>query len=182
MSKEKQIPAKGLVVVNTGDGKGKTTAALGIALRAVGWGMRVLILQFIKGSWKPGEVAAAERLAPELEVIPLGEGFVDPDAETPDDADVKMAQAGLEQYRKAIESSKYDVIVLDEINYAVKYGFLTVEDVLEIIRTKPEHLHLVLTGRDAAPEIVDAADTVTEMREIKHPFQKGSKATKGIDF
>ncbi len=182
MSEDKKRPAKGLVVVNTGDGKGKTTAALGIALRAVGWGMHVLVLQFIKGAWKPGEIKAADRLAPELEIVPLGEGFVDPDAESPDDTDVRMARAGLERYRAAADSAKYDVIVLDEINYAVKYGFVTVEDVLKIIREKPERLHLVLTGRDAAPEIIDAADTVTEMREIKHPFQKGSKAAKGIDF
>ena len=182
MSRNEKTTEKGLVVVNTGDGKGKTTAALGIALRAVGWGLRVLVLQFIKGSWKPGEVFAAEKLAPQLEIVPLGEGFVDPDAAAPDEADMRMAQAGLAKCREAIASGKYDVIVLDEINYAVKYGFVAVEDVLEIIRTKPARLHIVLTGRDAAPEIIDAADTVTEMREIKHPFQNGQKATKGIDY
>jgi cob(I)alamin adenosyltransferase len=173
---------KGLVIVFTGEGKGKTTAALGTALRAVGHRMNVLVLQFIKGSWRSGELDAAKMLAPKLQIETVGGGFVEPSGGRPKTEDVRLAEAGLERCRKAFASGEYNVIVLDEVIYAVKYGLLKVGDVLGIIREKPKSLHLVLTGRDAPKEIIDAADLVTEMREIKHPFRNGEKAVKGIDF
>jgi len=173
---------KGLVIVFTGEGKGKTTAALGMALRAAGHKMRTLVLQFIKGSWRSGEIEAAKNLAQYLQIETAGEGFVDPAAKTPRPEDIELAEKGLERCREAAASGKYDTIVLDEINYVLKYGFLKVEDVLKVIREKPDKMHLVLTGRDAPKEIIDAADMVTEMRGVKHPFQSGGEARKGIEY
>lgn len=173
---------RGLIIVNTGNGKGKTTAALGTALRACGGGMRVLALQFIKGTWRYGELDAAKRLAPELEIVPMGEGFVNLTKQPPDERDVAAAERCLARFEQAAASRKYDMIILDEINYAMDYGLLPVERVLEALRRKPESLHVILTGRNAPREIVDLADTVTEMKEVKHAFRKGIKAVKGIEF
>ena len=173
---------KGLVIVFTGEGKGKTTAALGMALRAAGHKMRTLVLQFIKGSWRSGEIEAAKNLSQYLQIETAGEGFVDPTANTPRPEDIELAEKGLERCREAAASGKYDTIVLDEINYVLKYGFLKVGDVLKVIREKPDIMHLVLTGRDAPKEIIDAADMVTEMRDVKHPFQSGGEARKGIEY
>jgi len=172
---------KGLVIVHTGPGKGKTTAALGLALRAVGQGMRVAMVQFIKGSWKYGELKAPEFL-PGFEIQPMGRGFVNLGAPTPDPEDVALARQSLEAAREKVMSGRYDLVILDEINYAVDYGLVPVEEVLRLIRDKPEPVHLVLTGRNARPEVVEAADLVTEMREVKHPFRAGIKAQKGIEF
>lgn len=176
----------GLVLVHTGDGKGKTTAALGLALRAWGDGLRVLILQFIKGGWKYGELHAIQALAksPAGGTIALrqrGLGFTrkgNVDAEE----HRRAAREALDEARAAITSGAWDLIVLDEINYAVKFGLLDVSDVLALLDTRPQGLHLVLTGRDAAPEVIARADLVTEMHLVKHPFQKGIRAQQGIEF
>ncbi len=174
----------GLVLVHTGDGKGKTTAALGLAMRAWGDGLRILILQFIKGGWKYGELealAALNRLDGRLVVRQCGKGFTQRDDENLKEHQ-RAAQEALSQAKVEIQSEKWDLVILDEINYAVKFHLLSEEAVLELIAQKPAALHLVLTGRDARPAILEVADLVTEMRMIKHPFQKGIKAQKGIEF
>jgi cob(I)alamin adenosyltransferase len=173
---------QGLIIVHTGNGKGKTTAALGLGLRAWGQGLKVLVVQFIKGGWKYGELAAIEKLAPHFVIEQLGEGFIKGSSEDKMAEHRAAAESALKAARDAISSQKWDMIILDEINYAVKFGLISVEDVLELLEGKPPLLHLVLTGRDAKEEIVEQADLVTEMKEIKHPFQKGIKAQKGIEF
>ncbi|MCD6334316.1 MAG: cob(I)yrinic acid a,c-diamide adenosyltransferase [Candidatus Latescibacteria bacterium] len=169
-----------MVIVHTGDGKGKTTAALGLAMRAVGNGMKVIMLQFLKGKWKPGERKAAEKLAPLFEIRPLGRGFT---WESENIAqDIESARKAWEESRKIVLAGEYDVVILDEINYVVGYDFLPVEEVLTLIREKPPAMHLVLTGRRAHPKVIEAADLVTEMVAIKHPFEKGIKGQRGIEF
>lgn len=173
---------EGYVIVLTGDGKGKTTSALGMAMRAVGQGLKVVVLQFIKGSWKYGELAAAERLAPDLTIRPLGEGFVHVNPENPDPKDVECARRAWEVCKEALFSGKYGMVILDEINVAISYGLLPVDEVVAALRERPARLHVVLTGRDAHPKIVEMADLVTEMREIKHPYRAGLTARKGIEY
>ncbi|SHK34080.1 cob(I)yrinic acid a,c-diamide adenosyltransferase [Desulforamulus aeronauticus] len=172
---------KGLVLVFTGNGKGKTTAALGMALRAWGHGMKVLILQFIK-SQQCGEHLAAEKMQPTLEIRPLGLGFINFN----DPADVarqqRAAQEALAQVTTAMTSGDYQVLILDEILYALQYGLLELSSVMDLLERKPEHLHLVLTGRNAPAEVIERADLVTEMREVKHPFKQGISAQQGIEF
>ncbi len=174
---------KGLVLVHTGDGKGKTTAALGLALRAWGGGSRVLILQFIKGGWKYGELNAIQSLGDGIEIRQLGEGFTRR-GETNDDRQKHRAAArqALEEARREMLSGKWDLLILDEINYAVHFGLLTEEEALGFLADKPEALHIVLTGRGATENIIARADLVTEMRQIKHPYQQGIKAQQGIEF
>ncbi len=172
-----------MIIVNTGNGKGKTTAALGLALRAWGQGMRVLILQFIKGNCHYGELDALRALPPgRIEIAKLGRGFTRRDTGVTKEEHLKAIKNGLQRARQEIKSGRWDMIILDEINYALKFGLVEKEEVLSLLREKPEKLHIVLTGRDAAPEVVKIADLVTEMKEIKHPFQKGVKAQKGIEF
>lgn len=171
---------KGLVIVYTGHGKGKTTASLGLAMRAIGQGFKVVMIQFIKGTWKYGELETAKRLAPELEILPMGRGFTW--EEKPAGEDQRAAQEALAKAKGMIGSGRYQMVILDEINNALDLGLLTLEQVLELIRKKPPELHLVLTGRNAHPEVIELADLVTEMREIKHPFQKGILAVRGIEF
>ncbi len=174
---------KGLVIVYTGGGKGKTTAALGMALRAVGHNQKICIIQFIKGSWHYGELNSLKRLEPEVELITMGKGFVGIiDDKSPREEHEKIAKEGIKLTKEKIQSKKYDTIILDEVNYAVNLGLIELNDVLDLIKTKPSELNLVLTGNHAKPEIIEAADLVTEMREIKHPFKSGIKAKKGIDF
>lgn len=175
------MESKGLVIVNTGDGKGKTTAALGLALRAVGQGMKVSMIQFIKGGWKYGELKAPE-LLPGFELRPMGKGFVGIGGKEPDPADIALAKETLAAGVELVNSGTRDMVILDEVNCAVSLGLIDVEDVLELIRTKPPKVHLVLTGRGAHPKVIEAADLVTEMREIKHPYKSGIKAQKGIEF
>ena len=175
----------GLVLIHTGDGKGKTTAALGLAVRAWGDGFRVLILQFIKGGWTYGELKTLEALGQldegRMEVRQCGLGFTRK-GDT-DEAEHRQAAAdALAAAKAAILSGDWDLIILDEINYAVKFGLLRVEDVLGLLEARPAELHLVLTGRDAAPEVIARADLVTEMRLVKHPYQAGVKAQRGIEF
>lgn len=173
---------QGSIIVLTGEGKGKTTSALGMAMRAVGHGFKVAFLQFIKGGWKYGELEAAKRLEPELELRPLGEGFVHIDPENPDPKDVEVARRAWEVAKEKILSGDYFMVVLDEINYAISYGLLDPMEVLEVLKKRPSHVHVVLTGRDAHPAILEAADLVTEMREIKHPFHQGVVSRKGIEY
>lgn len=174
---------KGLILVHTGDGKGKTTAALGLCMRAWGDGLRILILQFIKGGWRYGEMTTVEKLAAidgRIELRRLGKGFQRKEDDKTEH--MKAAQEALAEAHKEFASGKYDLIVLDEINYAVKFGLITIEDVLQLLEEKPEQLHVVLTGRDARPELIERADLVTEMKLVKHPYQKGIKAQKGIEY
>jgi cob(I)alamin adenosyltransferase len=177
---------RGLLLINTGPGKGKTTAALGTAFRAAGNGMRVLVLQFLKGSWHYGELDAAEALSTAAGftyiIRPLGRGFVKIGGAEADPEDLRLVEAAWDEAAAAILSGDWDLIVLDEINYAIGYKMLDPEKVAAVLRRRPEMLHIILTGRNAHPTLVELADTVTEMREIKHAYQKGILAQRGIEF
>ncbi len=174
---------KGLIIVHTGPGKGKTTAALGTAFRAVGQGMRVLMVQFIKGSWHYGELESAKMLGEgRLTILPMGRGFVKVGAEKPDPEDVRLVEEAWRLAAEKISTGEYDIVILDEINYAISYKMLSPVSVAEALVAKPEMVHVILTGRNAHPAIVDLADLVTEMREIKHPYQKGIQAQRGIEY
>ena len=174
---------KGLVIVYTGGGKGKTSAALGLVLRAVGYNHKVCMVQFVKGSWHYGELDSAKRLAPEFELITAGKGFVGIlDDKSPLEEHVKAANDTLTISKEKIMSGKFDVVILDEINYAIQLELLKLGDVIDMIKSKPAELDLVLTGNHATKEVIELADLVTEMKEIKHPFKSGIKAKKGIDF
>jgi cob(I)alamin adenosyltransferase len=215
---------RGLILINTGPGKGKTTAALGTAFRAAGNGMRVLILQFLKGSWHYGELDAAHALnsalnptAPASALDPdlnpdrtpdlnssfdptpgvtaallsfpdnfvikqLGRGFVKIGGAETDPEDIRLVEAAWAEASEAILSGDWDLVVLDEINYAIGYHMLSAETVAEVLRRKPEMVHVILTGRNAHPILVELADTVTEMREVKHAYQRGILAQRGIEF
>lgn len=171
--------ARGLVIVNTGTGKGKTTAALGLLLRAWGRKMRVVMLQFIKEKGaKWGEIQAAGRLG--IEIIPLGGGFTWESQNI--EHDRALARQGWEECRARIESGDYDIVILDEMTYCFKFGWLDLNEVLDVLRRRPAGQHVVITGRDAPPELIEFADLVTEMHEIKHPYKQGVKAQKGIEF
>jgi cob(I)alamin adenosyltransferase len=171
---------RGCVQVYTGDGKGKTTAALGLALRAVGRGLRVCMFQFIKGGGRYGEHLAAEKLAPLLTIIQSGRpGWVNTKDIT---EDRRVSQEALLQVNVLLSSGLYDLFICDEINGAVGFGLIDVEQVLELIRSKPEKTELVLTGRNADKQVIDAADLVTEMREIKHYYKAGVPARIGIEM
>ncbi len=173
----------GWVIVYTGGGKGKTTAALGLALRAVGYDKKIRMIQFIKGSWHYGEMSSSSRLEPNLELVAVGRGFVGIlDDNSTFEQHKTMAQTALNIAKKDMVSDRYDIIILDEINYAVKMDLINEDDVLDLIRARPRHIDLILTGNHARPAIVDAADLVTEMKEVKHPFKKGIRARRGIDF
>jgi len=177
------VSQKGLVIVYTGGGKGKTSAALGLVLRAVGYNHKVCMIQFVKGSWHYGELDSAKRLAPEFELVTAGKGFVGIlDDKSPREEHVKAANDTLAISKEKIMSGKFDVVILDEINYAVQLELLKIDDVIDLIKSKPSELDLVLTGNHAAEEVIEIADLVTEMKEIKHPFKSGIKAKKGIDF
>jgi len=196
---------RGLILINTGPGKGKTTAALGTAFRAAGNGMRVLFLQFLKGSWHYGELDAAEALnralatdpgapsmaassprvgeAPQHFVIKqLGRGFVKVGGAETDPEDIRLVEAAWAESAAAILSGDWDLVVLDEINYAIGYHMLAPETVADVLRRKPEMTHVILTGRNAHPLLVELADTITEMREVKHAYQRGILAQRGIEF
>ena len=169
----------GLVVVNTGDGKGKTTSALGVLFRAWGRGLHVVMLQFIKQTTSNyGENRAARKLG--IEMIPLGGGFtwLSKDIEK----DKALARKGWDVCREKLASDAYDVVILDEITYPITYGWLPAEEVLEALKARPKHQHVIITGRSAHESLIDYADLVSEMREIKHPYQKGVKAQPGLDF
>jgi len=171
---------RGLVQVYTGNGKGKTSAAFGLALRAVGRGLRVFIVQFIKGGFDYGELYVVDKL-PNLTLKAFGRGkFV---TEKPaGKEDVELASEALALAEEEVRGGRYDVVVLDEVNVALSLKLISVEKVLRLMKEKPKHVELVLTGRDAPEEIVEAADLVTEMREVKHPYKKGFPARKGIEY
>jgi len=173
---------KGLILINTGPGKGKTTAALGTALRAVGNGMRVLVLQFLKGSWHYGELDAVLANAPNFVLKQMGRGFVKVGGAETDPEDIRLVEAAWAESAAAILSGDWDLVVLDEINYAIAYHMLAPEAVAEVLRRKPEMTHVILTGRNAHPILIELADTVTEMREVKHAYQKGILAQRGIEY
>jgi len=168
------------VHVYTGRGKGKTTAALGLALRAIGHGLRVFVVQFLRGAHEAGELVMARRLAPMLEIRPMGrEAVVDPGA--PDPVDIKWAADGLALAANAMKKGRCDVVILDDINLAVSHGLLHVDQVLDLLDLRPATVELVLTGRDAHPELVAAADLVTEMTQIKHYHDMGVAPREGIE-
>jgi cob(I)alamin adenosyltransferase len=173
---------RGLLLINTGPGKGKTTAAMGTALRAVGNGMRVLMLQFLKGSWHYGELDAVQAFGTNFVLKQMGRGFVKVGGAEIDPEDVRLVQTAWEEARDAINSGDWDMVILDEINYAISYGMLDAGQVAETLRNRPEMVHVILTGRNAHPTLVEMADTVTEMREVKHAYQKGILAQRGVEY
>ncbi len=173
---------RGLIIVNTGAGKGKTTAAMGTALRAVGQGMRVLMLQFLKGSWHYGELDAVKAFGDSFVMRQMGRGFVKVGGAEPDPADLRMVEEAWAESEKAILSGEWDLVILDEINYAISYHMLDANKVVAVLKRKPEMVHVILTGRNAHPAIVELADTVTEMRQVKHAYEKGVMAQRGIEY
>jgi len=173
---------RGLIIVNTGPGKGKTTAAMGTALRAVGNGMKVLMLQFLKGSWHYGELDAVKSFGDNFVMKQMGRGFVKVGGAETDPEDIKMVEQAWAEADAAIMSGKWDLVVLDEINYAISYGMLDPNKVAETLKRKPELVHVILTGRNAHPTIIELADTVTEMKQVKHAYEKGVLAQRGIEY
>jgi cob(I)alamin adenosyltransferase len=173
---------KGLIIVNTGAGKGKTTAAMGTALRAVGNGMRVLMLQFLKGSWHYGELDAVKAFGDKFVMKQMGRGFVKVGGAETDPADLRMVEEAWAEAEKAIMSGQWDLVILDEINYAISYGMLDPAKVIEVLKHKPELVHVILTGRNAHAGITEIADTVTDMRQAMHAFEKGVMAQRGIVY
>ncbi|MFQ5440901.1 MAG: cob(I)yrinic acid a,c-diamide adenosyltransferase [Nitrosopumilaceae archaeon] len=182
-NKKDNMADQGLTIVYTGKGKGKTTAALGIVLRATGYDKKICMIQFIKGSWHYGEMNSSKRLQPGFEMVAIGKGFVGIiDDKSPLEDHKEIANEAVKISNTKIQSGDYDIVILDEVNYAINLGLVKLEDVLNLIKSKPSTLDLVLTGNYAKDEIIELADLVTEMKEIKHPYQQGKKAKKGIDF
>jgi cob(I)alamin adenosyltransferase len=178
--KARATQEKGLLIVHTGAGKGKTTAALGLAFRALGQGMRVGIVQFIKGAIPTGEAALAARLAPAMEMHTMGDGFT---WNTQDrDKDMASTRKAWDKAVSLLRDESFDLIILDELNVVLKHGYLPLEEVLVELRGKRPMLHVVVTGRNARDELIDLADLVTEMKLVKHPYRAGVKAQKGIEF
>ncbi|MGC1504893.1 MAG: cob(I)yrinic acid a,c-diamide adenosyltransferase [Sulfitobacter sp.] len=176
---ELQDPEKGLVLVHTGAGKGKSSSAFGVVVRALGWKQKVGVVQFIKGKWKTGERLFFEQLG-DVTWHTMGEGFT---WDTQDkDRDIAAAQAAFAKGREMMESGDYDLIVMDEINIAMRYDYISVEDVIAGLDARDKRTGVILTGRDAKPELCAYADLVTEMTEVKHPFKAGIKAQRGVDF
>lgn len=176
---ELQDPEKGLVLVHTGAGKGKSSSAFGVIVRALGWKQKVGVVQFIKGKWKTGERQFFDKLG-EVTWHTMGEGFT---WDTQDkDRDIAAAQAAFAKGREMMESGEYDLIVMDEINIAMRYDYLSVEDVIAGLDARDKRTGVILTGRDAKPELCGYADLVTEMTEVKHPFKAGIKAQRGVDY
>ena len=171
---------RGLLIVHTGAGKGKSTAAFGMVLRCIGHGMRVGVVQFVKGAWGTGEREVLARFPELVTCRAMGEGFT---WDTQDRArDIAAARAAWETGKAMIADPSYRMVVLDELNIVLRYGYLPVEEVLAALRAKPRDLHVVVTGRNAPAELIEMADLVTEMNLVKHPFRAGVKAQKGIEF
>ena len=177
---------KGLLIVHTGKGKGKSTAAFGLVARAIGNGMRCGVVQYVKGKWETGERKVLDHFPDQVEIRTMGEGFT---WDTQDRArDIKAAKAAWEVSKAMIEAArgpepKFDMVLLDELNIVLRYNYLPLEEVVAFLRGKPKNLHVIVTGRNAKPELIEAADLVTEMTQIKHPFrEQGVKAQKGIEF
>jgi cob(I)alamin adenosyltransferase len=176
---ELQDPEKGLVLVHTGPGKGKSSSAFGVVVRALGWKQKVGVVQFIKGKWKTGERIFFDKLG-EVTWHTMGEGFT---WDTQDkERDIAAAPAAVATAREMMESGDYDLVVLDEINIAMRYEYVSVEDVIAGLDARDKRTGVILTGRDAKPALCDYADLVTEMTEVKHPFKAGIKAQKGVDY
>jgi cob(I)alamin adenosyltransferase len=173
----------GLIITYFGNGKGKTTAALGVALRAIGYDLNVCMIQFIKGEWNYGEIYSSNRLKPNFELIIAGKGFI---GILDDDHDINehidSARTALEIAKEKINSLMYDTVILDEINYALKLKLIEENELLSLLESKPPAVNLILTGNYITDRILNISDLVTEMREIKHPYKKGIRAKKGIDF
>lgn len=173
-------PDRGLVLVHTGDGKGKSSSAFGVIARALGWGWKVAVVQFIKGDWKTGERQFFGRFPEQVDWRTMGEGFT---WDTQDRArDIEVAAGALAAARKMLASADFDLVVLDEVNVVMSYDYLETEAVLEALRARASRTSVILTGRGARPEVMEYADLVTEMREVKHPFTVGIKAQRGIDY
>ena len=173
---------RGLTIVYTGNGKGKTTAALGMVVRAMGYDWKVLMVQFIKGDWMYGELEGYKKLAPNFELKRMGKGFVRIMGDKkPIEDHIEAAKTAL-KYVKNNMVNDYDIVILDEVNVAIKEELLTVEEVLDVVQNKPAYLNIILTGRNAPEKIIDIADLVTEMTEIKHPFKQGILAQPGVDY
>ncbi|WP_237072563.1 cob(I)yrinic acid a,c-diamide adenosyltransferase [Pseudaestuariivita rosea] len=173
-------PGRGLVLVHTGNGKGKSSSAFGVIARALGWGQKVAVVQFIKGKWITGERQFFKKFPDELTWLTMGDGFT---WDTQDkDQDTKAAVAAFDHAIQMMESGDFDLIVLDEINIALRYDYLDVQAVLDGLKQRSDRTSVILTGRDAKSELCDYADLVSEMREVKHPFQVGIKAQRGVDF
>jgi cob(I)alamin adenosyltransferase len=173
--------ARGLVQIFTGNGKGKTTAALGTVLRAAGHGLKISVIFFIKGHFSQGEYKTL-RILPNVKVTAFGLRQFIGDGKTINPREKSQAKAALAAARADVTGGKYDLVVLDEINYACFFGLVRAEDILQLIKDKPPHVELILTGRDADKKVIEAADLVTEMKKIKHPFDKGIRARKGIEY
>ena len=183
MTDRPKAPPRGLLAVYTGDGKGKTTAALGLCIRAAGYNHKVAIIQFVKGSWHYGEMDGIKRLAPEVTIEALGKGFVGIiDDKLPREEHEQAAKATLDEAARIIGQNEHQIVILDEINVALSLDLLKLDDVLSVLATRPEKMHVVCTGRGAPDGLLDIADLVTEMKEVKHPFQKGMMAQRGFDF
>ena len=172
---------KGLLIVHTGKGKGKSTAAFGLVARAIGNGMKIGVVQYVKGKWETGERQVLEHFPDQVTIRTMGEGFT---WETQDKArDIAAAEAAWEVSKQMIDDPSYDLVILDELNIVLRYDYLDLEAVLDTFRKKRGMLHIVVTGRNAKPELIDAADLVTEMTQIKHPFRdQNVRAQKGIEF
>ena len=171
---------KGLLIVHTGKGKGKSTAAFGMVFRALGHGMKVGIVQFVKGRWETGERAALERFGDQVTMHTMGEGFT---WETQDRArDIAAARAAWEKAKALVADDEHRLVLLDELNIVLRYDYLDAAEVLTALNARPEWKHVVVTGRNAKEELIEAADLVTEMEQVKHPFRSGVKAQVGIEF
>jgi cob(I)alamin adenosyltransferase len=182
MTESQPQSRQGLILINTGPGKGKTTAALGTGLRAAGCGMKVLMLQFLKGSWHYGELDGVLPFGENFVLKQLGRGFVKVGGAETDPEDLALVEAAWKEAEQAILCGDWDLVILDEINYAIGYGMLDPEKVAATLLERPEMVHVILTGRNAHPKLVEIADTVTEMREVKHAYQKGILAQRGIEY
>ncbi len=171
---------KGLLIVHTGKGKGKSTAAFGMVFRCIGHGFKVAVIQFVKGAWDTGERTVLENYPDLCTIKAMGEGFT---WETQDRArDIEMARLAWEEAKKFILDDETKLILLDELNIALRYDYLPIEEVVEFLSNKPEHKHVIVTGRNAKDELLEIADLATEMEQIKHPFRSGVKAQAGIEF
>jgi cob(I)alamin adenosyltransferase len=171
---------KGLLIVHTGKGKGKSTAALGMVMRAIGHGFKIGIVQFVKGKWETGERVVLERFADQVTINTMGEGFT---WETQSrERDIAAARAAWTQAVSLIQDPEIKMVLLDELNIVLRYDYLPLEEVLEVLRDKPEDKHVIVTGRNAKDELLEIADLVTEMTMVKHPFREGVKAQAGVEF
>ncbi|MBN2527417.1 MAG: cob(I)yrinic acid a,c-diamide adenosyltransferase [Deltaproteobacteria bacterium] len=175
------MPKKGLIIVNTGNGKGKTTAALGLAFRMLGHkNKKVAIVQFIKGSWKYGELESAKRFSDALEIQVMGRGFTYKSEDF--SKDVAVAKEAWQRAKDVIAANEHDMVILDELTYLITLNMIPEAEIIEALMNKPEQMHVVVTGRGATEKLIDLADLVTEMKEIKHPYKSGIKAQRGVEF